>query len=124
MRIGNANPEWTLERRSRKMAKFYVKSGTLRIVVQADDARTAALWAVHKTMQQVLPMYDDDLLSPQEKHARAVARGFMVLGETLELSEIGFGRYEAHMFETCNVVTEWSKLLVALTRLEKELVGV
>ena len=38
------------------MSKYYVQSGTMRTVVQAETTRKAALWAVHQAMQQVLPM--------------------------------------------------------------------
>ena len=105
------------------MAKYYVESGTLRMVVQADDARKAALWAVHRALAQVLPVYEDESLTAEARFERVIEHGCMVLGETLELSEIGFGRCDVERFETGDVVTEWNQLLIALTRLEAELSG-
>jgi hypothetical protein len=108
------------------MAKFYVESGTLRMTVQADDAEKAALWAVHKALQQVLPMEGDDLdeqpsLDVFEKQRRVVARGCMILGDSLRLSELGFGRPDAIRFATYDLVNEWSKLMLALARFEEQL---
>ena len=41
------------------MAKYYVQSGTMRSVVEAESSRKAALWAVHQAMRQVLPIEDE-----------------------------------------------------------------
>ena len=85
------------------MAKFYVQSGTLRMVIQADDARKAALWAVHKAMQQILPLYDDDSLTASQKRQSALRCGHDVLGNEISLSELGFESAENakfDMFET------------------------
>ena len=38
------------------MAKFYVQSGTLRAIIDSEDAERAALWAVHTAMEQVMPL--------------------------------------------------------------------
>ncbi len=103
------------------MAKYYVVSGTLRMTVQAEDARSAALWAVHKALQQVVPMYDDEELTADDKQRQALQRGLMVLGDSVELSEIGFGRSEAQRLATYDLVTEWNQLMIALTRMENEL---
>lgn len=107
------------------MAKFYVESGTLRMMVQADDVEKAALWAVHKALQQVLPIEEDatDGLSVTEKQRRVVARGCMILGDTLRLSEVGFGREDATRLATYDLVNEWSKLMVALARFEEQLMS-
>ena len=36
------------------MAKYYVESGTLKLVIQADDPLQASLWAVSRALQQVI----------------------------------------------------------------------
>lgn len=104
------------------MAKYYVESGTLRMVVQADDARGAALWAVHKALQQVLPLYDDESLEPQQKQQQALQHGLLVLDDVVSLSEIGYGRAD-YRLATAELVLEWNKLMIALTRLENDLLA-
>jgi hypothetical protein len=103
------------------MAKYYVESGTLREVIQADDARKAALWAVHRSMQQILPMYDDPAMSACEKSQTAQLQGLFVLDDEIQLSEVGFDREDAQRFATFDVVTEWNQLMIALARIEQSL---
>ena len=62
------------------MAKYYVESGNVKTVIAADDAEKAALWVVHKAMQQVIPVYEDQELTPDQKSEVAVIQGIMVLG--------------------------------------------
>ena len=103
------------------MAKFYVESGTLQMVTEADDARGAALWAVHRCLEQVLPVCPDDPLTPQEKSARVQQRGCDVLGPTIAVSERGLASDDAGRFETADLFVEWNQLMVAMTRLEQRL---
>jgi hypothetical protein len=103
------------------MTTFFIESGTLRMTVQADDARKAALWAVHRAMQQILPMYDDDEMPVDEKEQRALRRGWMVLDELVHVSRWGFGDPRSRRLTTFDLVTEWNKLMIALARLEKRL---
>ncbi|GIX00876.1 MAG: hypothetical protein KatS3mg111_4208 [Pirellulaceae bacterium] len=99
------------------MAKYYVQSGNVRMVVDADEADKAALWVIHRTMQQVVPVYEEDELTPQEKSELGVLQGIMVLGNTLHISEIGFDRPDAAQFDTFELLVEWNQLMVALDRL-------
>jgi hypothetical protein len=101
------------------MAKYYVQSGTVRTVVSADDCEKAALWVVHLAMQQVVPVYDDSELSPQEKSDVAIVQGVMVLGNSVRLSEQGFDRDDATALDTFDLVVHWHQLMIALARLEK-----
>lgn len=103
------------------MAKFYVESGTLRLVSEADDARGAALWAVHHALEQVLPVCPEDPQTAEEKAARIRERGCDVLAATLAVSERGFGRDDAERFDTAELFVEWHQLMVALSRLERQL---
>ena len=103
------------------MAKFYVQSGTLQMLTEADDAQGAALWAVHRCMEQVLPICPDDPLSPQEKSARIQQRGCEVLAETIRVNEQGFDREDGEVFDTADLFAEWNQLLVAMSRLEDQL---
>jgi len=106
------------------MAKFYVESGTLQLVVDADDARGAALWAVHRCLEQVLPICPDDPLSPDQKEQRLRQRGCYVLEPTIRTSEQGFGRDDAQTHPTAELVQEWQQLMAALSNLQSHLEAV
>jgi hypothetical protein len=101
------------------MAKFYIQSGTLRSTLAAEDSRRAALWAVHQAMQQIVPVFDDPDLTPQQKSDNAMVEGMLVLGGKIRLSEQGFDRDDAQEMNTFDVVIEWNQLMIALDRLEK-----
>ncbi|QDT02308.1 hypothetical protein K227x_06840 [Rubripirellula lacrimiformis] len=103
------------------MAKFYVQSGTLRTIVQAESSRKAALWAVHQAMQQVLPMEEDLDQTPANKSERAVVEGFAVLSRKVTVSERGYDRPDAVDMPTIEVVAEWNQMVTTLDRLEKML---
>ncbi len=103
------------------MAKFYVQSGTMRSVVQADSRRKAALWAVHQAMQQVLPMEDDAADSPEAKSERVSSQGVAVLTAKVTVSETGFDRSDATILPTLEVVTEWNQMVTTLDRLQRML---
>jgi hypothetical protein len=96
------------------MAKFYVESGNVRLVVHADDAQKAAIWTVHRTMQQVLPPMEEDLVEEPVD----VLEPPRVLGDEMFISERGFGRRDALTLETFEVVKKWNQLMAALAELE------
>ena len=93
------------------MAKFYVQSGNLEMVLQAKDSRSAAIWATHQTLSRSLPFLCE------EPADYALLADVTRLGETIRVSQRGFGRQDAAEFETLDVVSEWNRLLVALDRL-------
>ena len=103
------------------MAKYYVQSGTLQLVTEAEDARGAALWAMHCCLEQVLPVCPDDPRTPQMKWERMQERGCAVLGSTILVSERGFANEDAAEFDTAEVFVEWNQLMMAMTRLERRL---
>jgi hypothetical protein len=103
------------------MAKYYVQSGTLKAVIAADDEQKAALWAVHRAMQQIVPLYDDPTLSPGQKSAVAAAEGLLVLGDSIDLSQQGFDRPDRMRLPTADTVIQWHQLMVALSKLEEML---
>ena len=94
------------------MAKFYVQSGNLEVVLQAHDSRCAAIWAVHKTLGQTLPFLCEEAGDYVE------LADLTRLGDSVSVSERGFDRTDADVFETLDIVTEWNQLLVALDRLQ------
>lgn len=101
------------------MAKFYVESGSLRLVVDASDARRAALWAVHRSLEHILPNENEELDVDNLPEVEPI--GAMVLGDAIRLSERGFENQDAVHYDTLDVVSEWSQLMTALTRMEREL---
>ncbi len=103
------------------MAKYYVQSGNIRTVVTADDSEKAALWVVHKTLQQVVPVYEEQELAPADKNSQMLAGGVRVLGNDVLISELGFDRSDAVRFETFELLIHWHQLMVALDRLAEHL---
>jgi hypothetical protein len=93
------------------MPKFYVQSGGLEMVLQAKDSRCAAIWTAHRTLSQSLPFLCED----QTDYTRLA--DLTRLGETIRVSQRGFDRDDAVVFDTLDVVSEWNRLLVALDRL-------
>jgi hypothetical protein len=102
--------------RNQIMPKYYVQSGTMRSVVQAESSRKAAIWAVHEAMQQVLPMGDD---STEVKREKICSDRAAVLSGKVTISESGFDRKEATSLPTLQVVTEWNQMVTTLDRLER-----
>lgn len=100
------------------MAKYYVQSGNVRSVIAADDAEKAALWVVHQAMQQVVPVYEDEGRTPEQKSELTAAQGIMVLGYVVATSEIGFDRDDATQLETFELVMHWHQLMAALAKLD------
>lgn len=100
------------------MAKYYVQSGNVRTIIAADDAEKAALWVVHKAMQQVVPVYEDNELTPEQKSDVVVVQGVMVLGNSVKISEVGFDRSDASDLDTFELVMHWHQLMVALAKLD------
>ena len=106
------------------MAKYYVQSGTLRTVLQAESAQKAAVWAVHQVLGQVLPL-DTAPAAPVAGDVTADSCDgsprVAVLGATVRVSEQGFDRQDARAWITIDVVTQWNELVTTLDRLEKML---
>lgn len=97
------------------MAKFYIQSGNYRLVVQANTARGAALWAVHRTLSQVLSFTDEQPSSEPADHPAGR------LGETVTVHQQGFDRADGERFETFGLIHQWNQLLTALDRMQAEL---
>jgi hypothetical protein len=93
------------------MPKFYVQSGHLEMVLQARDSRCAAIWAAHRTLSQSLPFLCDEPTDYTQ------LTDLTRLGDTICVSQRGFDRDDAFVFDTLDIVTEWNQLLVALDRL-------
>ena len=102
------------------MAKFYVQSGTLRAIIDSEDAERAALWAIHTAMEQVMP------LESEQESIEMIASGptnMVALAETIELSEIGFDRDDCLRIDTFDAFQHWNMLLKAVEKLNTLLDG-
>jgi hypothetical protein len=95
------------------MPKFYVECGNFQIVTHAKNDRSAAIWAMHRAMGQMLPFLAED-------HRASDARPAVVLGELIKTSQRGFGRSDAALHDTFDVVSEWNRLLVAIDKLQED----
>ena len=102
------------------MAKFYVQSGTLRAIIDSEDAERAALWAVHTAMEQVMPLDDDH--SSIEIISNGPAN-MIALAETIELSEVGFDREDCLRIDTFDAFQHWNLLFKAVEKLNALLEG-
>lgn len=103
------------------MAKFYVSSGNLQLVIEADHAGAAAIWAVHRCLSQVTPFGDEESPTKNERLSFQSVAPQRRLGGTIEISERGFGGDDTRELATLPVVAEWSRLLVAVDRLYEQL---
>lgn len=97
------------------MPKFYVECGNFQIVTHAKNARGAAIWAMHRAMGQMLPFLTEDKDEPETP-----ARQPVVLSELIKTNERGFGRSDASLHDTFDVLSEWNRLLVALDKLQED----
>ncbi len=100
------------------MAKFYVQCGLSRQLIQAEDARGAALWAVHQIIEQAIDLESIDWMDEDEINNLELIRVLLALDEQVLVSEIGFGRGEAGAFATPDIMTEWNQLIIAVSRLQ------
>lgn len=96
------------------MAKFYVESGSFQLVTHAADERAAAIWAIHRTMSDVLPFLAEGRGEHEEEQPSK-------LGDTMRVSEQGFGRADAACFKTFAIVSDWNHLVTALEKLEERM---
>ena len=97
------------------MPKYYVQSGNVEVVTSALRSRGAAIWAVHRTLSQSLPF-----LCEETSDVLALD-GVTRLGDTISVSEQGFDRPDAVIFDTFDIVHEWNQLLVAIDRIQDRL---
>ena len=95
------------------MAKFYVQSGNVAYIVAAQDSQGAALWLLNQQLKPAFPFNDlsgdwepTDLLELAEYDES--------LGEHVAVSQIGFGRDEAGLFETVDLVDVWQSLCFSM----------
>jgi hypothetical protein len=85
------------------MAKFYIESGDVRVVFDADNATQAAVKAFQWSCDRQAGITAE---SPLEHLWVAEERGWQ-LDDEVRVSEVGFGRADADVFDTLSVVAIW-----------------
>ena len=103
------------------MAKYYVQSGNFKTTISAGDAEKAALWVIHRVMVQVLPFHSGEPVDATVRSGLQQGDSFMVLGESVWVSEVGFESEDRVELDTFELQIHWHQLTVALARLEKML---
>lgn len=120
------------------MAKFYIESGNVSFVVCANDAEGAALWAMHRTIDDKVCLYEDEaevraqlvedamLFDEVEQENQDIPgnvplepmlEGLSEFDETIKVSERGFGHDEAGLIQTEEMFRQWRQLMTAMDRL-------
>jgi hypothetical protein len=85
------------------MAKFYVQSGPVRLVLQARSAHHAAIRAFQWSCEKQNMIHAS---TPLEHVQEAERRGWQ-LHEEILVSERGFDRPDAQRLDTVQVVIDW-----------------
>ena len=89
------------------MAKYYVESGQVRVVFDAENATEAAV----KTFQWSCDKQAGiEAESPVEHQWQTEERGWL-LDDDIRVSEVGFGRVDATVFDTLETVAIWQARL-------------
>lgn len=120
------------------MAKYYIQSGNVTFVVSACDVEGAALWTMHRIMDEKICDYEQALLDgyvdpfslpiseqeiegvPQAIPYDAMLEGLAEFGESIRVSQIGFGRDDAGELETEEIFHQWRQLMQAVDRLHDQ----
>ena len=104
------------------MAKYYVQSGSCRMVLDAQDAEAAALTAMHSRLADIAFIYDaDSEFTDPQKLDQVLMQVLVELDTTVAVSEMGFDRVDASVYETFDLAVQWHQLACALIRLEREI---
>jgi hypothetical protein len=102
------------------MAKYYVQSGSHKMVMNAADPQAAALWLVHCALNEVLPAYDDPSLTEDERCEIAVMQGLLKLANIVAINERGFDRADSQQFDMLEIINVWHQLMSALLKFESD----
>ncbi|MGB7347106.1 MAG: hypothetical protein WBD20_22975 [Pirellulaceae bacterium] len=99
------------------MAKYYVQSGNIEVVLQADSVEKAALAAVDQSLQSHLWIYDDADLSEADCRDHLMLEALLHMEPSIRVSERGFHRDDAEQIGTPEMIQHWHKLMVGMRRL-------
>ncbi|MEC8473146.1 MAG: hypothetical protein VXZ38_00725 [Planctomycetota bacterium] len=99
------------------MSKFYVESGSVRQVLDAESIEMAALSLIDLVMKAHVWIYDDSSLSDDVRRDHLMVEALCCLDATITISEIGFERGDAAVRGTPEMVDEWHLLMTRLSDL-------
>jgi len=88
------------------MPKFYVQSGPVRLILDAETAQEAAVLAFQWTCDKQAEI---DAVSPLDHLLEAEQRGYQ-LGDEVAVNEQGFSHWDGEMFETRDVFEAWLRI--------------
>lgn len=91
------------------MAKYYVESSHVRVVFDAENATEAAVKAFQRSCDKQAGIEAE---SPLDHLLEAEERGWQ-LDDEIRVSEVGFGRDDALVFDTWDVVAIWQGTMFA-----------
>lgn len=121
------------------MAKYYIQSGSVSYIVSACDVEGAALWAMHRVMDERICDYEDQLLAndidpfdlpisdsllndvPEAVPYEAMLEGLAQFKEFIHVSQRGFGHDDAGELLTEDIFHQWRQLMLAVDRLHDRL---
>ena len=126
------------------MSKYYIQSGQVSFVVCACDVEGAALWTMHRIMDEKICDYEDEILNldqdpyaadpfnlpiseteivgvPEAIPYEAMLNGLAQFGETIKVSQRGFGHIDAGELQTEEIFHQWRQLMQAVDRLHDRL---
>lgn len=117
------------------MPKYYIQSGNVSFTVSACDAEGAALWAMHRTMDEKICDFEDNIMDtvadpcllpvdqteiegvPAAIPYEAMLNGLAMFEEFICVSERGHGRTDAGQLQTEEIFHQWRQLMQAVDRL-------
>lgn len=85
------------------MPKFYVESGKVRLVLDAQTAEQAAVKALHWSCDRQAEVFAE---VPTDVIREAEALEFR-LGDEIRVNETGFGRSDALVFDALDIAAVW-----------------
>ena len=85
------------------MPKFYVESGPVELVLQAKNARQAAIKAFQWSCDRQSSIQAECPL----EHIQIAEHNGWQLEETIQVSERGFHQADARVFDTLDIVAAW-----------------
>ena len=99
------------------MAKYYIESGDVRVVVSAVDAEAASLFVLNQTVNRVLPTGTTDPIRLDDIAMKYATQCLEVLGNEFHVSELGFGHSEVAIFDSELIFKRWCELTTAINHL-------
>ena len=105
------------------MAKYYIQSGEVEVIVTAADAEGAALWLINRTIRNQSDLQEFDFGEPllDDEEFLSAVFAMDVLDSEILASEIGFGKSEAGVFQTDRLFSQWFGLVEAVNHLISQL---